>query len=97
MFNKFNSITNEIYEKMKEDLNNTPVHHHKWEDHCDCEYCNLEVCLSCGEEREHPKSRIFRPNSRMKVTQTTHSDGISQMSESLSILDQEQLSNSKTE
>jgi len=27
-------------------------HRHKWDDHCDCEYCELEVCLKCGDERQ---------------------------------------------
>lgn len=27
------------------------VHRHKWNDHCDCEYCELEECLKCGEQR----------------------------------------------
>lgn len=27
-------------------------HIHKWDDHCDCEYCTLEVCINCGQERE---------------------------------------------
>ena len=25
---------------------------HIWECHCDCEYCYLEVCIKCGEQRE---------------------------------------------
>lgn len=27
-------------------------HRHQWTDHCDCEYCELEMCLKCGEERD---------------------------------------------
>jgi len=27
-------------------------HRHKWEDHCDCEYCELKVCLKCGDEKQ---------------------------------------------
>lgn len=26
-------------------------HIHSWGEHCDCEYCQLEVCYKCGEER----------------------------------------------
>lgn len=54
-------------------------HRHQWEDHCDCEYCNLEVCVKCGEERD--RTDTWRPNSNTKVTQTIHSDGISQLIE----------------
>ncbi len=28
------------------------VHRHKWIDHCDCEYCQIESCVKCGEERD---------------------------------------------
>ena len=26
-------------------------HRHKWDDHCDCEYCELLVCINCGDEK----------------------------------------------
>lgn len=32
-------------------------HYHKWEDHCDCEYCSLLVCLKCGEERDASETK----------------------------------------
>lgn len=56
-----------------------PKHKHQWQDHCDCEYCNLEMCLSCGDERD--RKDVWRPNSKTKVTQTLHIDGISQLIE----------------
>jgi len=56
----------------------TKKHRHQWQDHCDCEYCNLEACF-CGEERD--RKDVWRPNSKTKVTQVIHQDGISQLVE----------------
>lgn len=55
-------------------------HRHSWADHCDCDYCNLEQCVTCGEERD--RKDVWRPNSKTKVNQIVHSDGISQLVES---------------
>lgn len=31
-------------------LTESKTHRHRWEDHCDCEYCLLKMCLKCGQE-----------------------------------------------
>jgi hypothetical protein len=33
-------------------------HRHKWIEHCDCEYCFLMMCASCGEERDKKKGEL---------------------------------------